>query len=70
MNRDYNCHLSEETNEVLYHLLLCWKTRIVAPDPRAPLTIELWFNESLIISPPCSLTSGQIFKHFLLNMQE
>lgn len=35
------------------NILLCWKTRMVAPEPRAPLTIELWFNESLIINPPC-----------------
>lgn len=34
------------------NILLCWKTRTVAPDPRAPLTIELWFKESLIINPP------------------
>lgn len=42
-------------NETESHtdLLLCWKTRIVAPDPRAPLTMELWFRESLIIKPPC-----------------
>lgn len=31
-------------------LLLCWKTRTVAPDPLAPLTMELWFHESLIMS--------------------
>lgn len=37
-------------------LLLYWKTRIVAPDPRAPLIIELWFKESLIIKPPYKLT--------------
>lgn len=35
------------------NLLLCWKTRTVAPEPRAPFTIELWFRESLIINPPC-----------------
>ena len=38
---------------ITFNLLLCWKTRIVAPEPRAPLIIELWFNESLIINPPC-----------------
>jgi hypothetical protein len=38
---------------ITFNLQLCWKTRIVAPEPRAPLIIELWFNESLTINPPC-----------------
>jgi hypothetical protein len=37
-------------------LQLCWKTLTVASDPLAPLTIELWFRESLIISPPWNIT--------------
>ena len=44
---------------VRYNLLLCWKTLTVAPEPRAPFTIELWFNESLIINPPCQRNKRQ-----------
>lgn len=36
-----NQMLSSMKTESHTDLLLCWKTRIVAPDPRAPLTMEL-----------------------------
>jgi len=49
---------------VRYNLLLCWKTLTVAPEPRAPFTIELWFNESLIINPPCQRNKRQKRKQF------
>jgi len=49
MNRDQRllCIVQRQSS-----LQLCWKTLTVASDPLAPLTIELWFRESLIISPP------------------
>ena len=51
------------TDKRYIYLLLCWKTRIVAPDPLAPLTMEQWFRESLIIKPPCILTLYTVQNH-------
>lgn len=47
-------HAGNRDNDQFKDSLLCWKTAILAPDALAPVTMEEWFNESLISSVPCN----------------
>lgn len=41
-------------------MLLCLKTRMEAPESRAPKIMELWFNSSLMIKQPFRTSEGMV----------
>jgi len=37
---------------------LCLKTIVLAPVARQPMTMEAWFKQSLMMSPPCTAVAA------------